>query len=113
MEEIKNALAELLGENEEVASFSVVGSYRPYYFIREIGSDDVGNALEDTLRRCLEADLDPYVIMGAYIPTEEEWEEINRREKYTRLDYRYEGYEGYTSLDLGYIVGLIQGVDVE
>lgn len=100
MDEIKNALAELLGENEEVASFSVVGSYRPYYFIREIGSDDVGNALEDTLRRCLEADLDPYIVMGAYIPSEEEWKEL-------------EEYEEYTSLDLGYIVGLIQAVDVE
>ena len=65
-----------------------------YNCIIEEGSDDISGALEDTLHRIIESGNEDnlYSIMGAFIPTEEEMQEL-------------EEFDEYISIDLGYVLG--------
>lgn len=87
MEELRS----LLGDNEKIYSYGLTSSYSAYHFIAENDSD-ISASLEDTLKRLLNADLDPYYYMGAFIPTSEEMDELSE-------------YNEYMDIDLGYVLG--------
>lgn len=95
MIELKN----LLQEDEVIANYHITtdGWYSRSAIITK-GSDDIANALEDTLHRILESggtEDDVYRIMGAEIPTENELKEL-------------EEYDEFCWIDLGYVIpGLI------
>lgn len=86
-----NELSLLVKEDEEIISY--VTSHTPflYYLIREKDSTDIAAALENTLHRILENGGNPDIvryIMGAYVPTDEEWNDI----------------EEHIDIDLGYVL---------
>ena len=87
-------LKELLQDGEVIATYGLTGSYASYNCIIEEGSDDIGGALEDTLHRIIESGNEDelYSIMGAFIPTNEEMQEL-------------EEFDEYISIDLGYVLG--------
>ena len=87
-------LKELLQDGEVIATYGLTGSYSSYNCIIEEGSDDISGALEDTLHRIIESGNEDelYSIMGAFIPTEEEMDEL-------------EEFNEYISIDLSYILG--------
>ena len=87
-------LKELLQDGEVVATYEISGSYSSYNCIISEESDDIAGALEDTLHRVIESGNEDelYYIMGAFIPTEEEMQEL-------------EEFDEYVSIDLGYVLG--------
>ena len=91
-------LKELLEENETLVTFHLCNEYWSRNAITIKGSDDISGTLEMTLHRILEAggtEEDAYRIMGAKIPTEDEWKEL-------------EEFNEYVNIDLGYVLpGLI------
>lgn len=98
-------LCDLLKENEIICTYHLTcESFITRQCIMRKDNDDIYNALEDTLHRILEAGgtaEDVYAIMGAEIPTEEEWFEL-------------EEYDEYIPIDLGYVLpGLIDSFEKE
>jgi len=87
-------LKELLQDGEVIATYGLTGSYATYNCIISEESDDISGALEDTLKRVIESGNEDelYSIMGAFIPTIEEMDEL-------------EEFEEYVSIDLGYVLG--------
>ena len=87
-------LKELLQDGEVVANYGLTGSYSTFNCIISEDSDDISGALEDTLHRIIESGNEDelYSIMGAFIPTEEETQEL-------------EEFDEYISIDLGYVLG--------
>ena len=61
---------------------------------RSVSQSRYGGALEDTLHRIIASGNEDelYSIMGAFIPTNEEMEEL-------------EEFDEYVSIDLGYVLG--------
>lgn len=86
-----NELSLLVEEDEEIISYVTSRISFLYYLIREKDSTDIAAALENTLHRILEnggnTDIVRY-IMGAYVPTDEEWNDI----------------EEHIDIDLGYVL---------
>lgn len=96
-------LKDLLQDGEIIATYGLTGSYSSYNCIIEEGSDDISGALEDTLHRIIESGNEDelYSIMGAFIPSDEEMDEL-------------EEFDEYVSIDLGYILGgLITHIEFE
>ena len=91
-------LKDLLEEDEAIVEFHMCHEYWTRNAITQKGNTDISVALEETLHRILEADGtedDVLRIMGAKIPTEEEWKGL-------------EEFDEYIEIDLGYILpGLI------
>lgn len=91
-------LKDLLQDGEVIVQFHLHNEYWSRNAITEKGKDDISGALEMTLHRILEAggtEKDVCRIMGATIPTEEEWKDL-------------EEYDEYVNIDLGYVLpGLI------
>lgn len=87
-------LKDLLQDGEVIATYGLTSSYSSYNCIISEDSDDIAGALEDTLRRIIESGNEDelYYIMGAFIPSDEEMQEL-------------EEYEEYVSIDLGYVLG--------
>ena len=86
-----NELSLFVEEDEEIISYVTSRISFLYYLIREKDSTDIAAALENTLHRILEnggnLDIVRY-IMGAYVPTDEEWNDI----------------EEHIDIDLGYVL---------
>lgn len=78
-------------DDDVIAKFETTSEHRTLYCIAENGSDDADSALEDTLHRLIDNGMesDIYFIMGAYIPDEDEMEELEKFEEYIPVD---EGY---------------------
>ena len=87
-------LKDLLQDGEVIANYGTTGSYSTFNCIISEESDDIAGALEDTLHRIIESGNEDelYSIMGAFIPTEEEIQEL-------------EEFDEYVSIDLGYVLG--------
>ena len=87
-------LKELLQDGEIIATYSLSGSYSSYNCIISEDSNDISGALEDTLHRIIESKNEDnlYYIMGAFIPSDEEMQEL-------------EEFDEYVSIDLGYVLG--------
>lgn len=86
-----NELSLLVEEDEEIISYATSHIPFLYYLIREKDSTDIAVALENTLHRILESGGNPGIIryiMGAYVPTDEEWNDI----------------EEHIDIDLGYVL---------
>lgn len=86
-----NELSLLVEEDEEIISYATSHIPFLYYLIREKDSTDIAAALENTLHRILESGGNPGIIryiMGAYVPTDEEWNDI----------------EEHIDIDLGYVL---------
>ena len=86
-----NELSLLVEDDEEIISYATSHIPFLYYLIREKNSTDIAAALENTLHRILENGGNPDIvryIMGAYVPTDEEWNDI----------------EEYIDIDLGYVL---------
>lgn len=86
-----NELSLLVEEDEEIISYATSHIPFLYYLIREKDSTDIAAALENTLHRILENGGNPDIvryIMGAYVPTDEEWNDI----------------EEHIDIDLGYVL---------
>ena len=86
-----NELSLLVEEDEEIVSYVTSHLSFLYYLIREKDSTDIAAALENTLHRILENGGNPDIvryIMGAYVPTDEEWNDI----------------EEHIDIDLGYVL---------
>lgn len=86
-----NELSLLVEEDEEIISYTTSHIPFLYYLIREKDSTDIAVALENTLHRILENGGNPGIIryiMGAYVPTDEEWNDI----------------EEHIDIDLGYVL---------
>ena len=86
-----NELSLLVEEDEEIISYATSHIPFLYYLIREKDSTDIAAALENTLHRILENGGNPDIvryIMGAYVPTDEEWKDI----------------EEHIDIDLGYVL---------
>lgn len=86
-----NELSLLVEEDEEIISYVTSRISFLYYLIREKDSTDIAAALENTLHRILENGGNPDIvryIMGAYVPTDEEWNDI----------------EEHIDIDLGYVL---------
>ena len=86
-----NELSLLVEEDEEIISYITSRISFLYYLIREKDSTDIAAALENTLHRILENGGNPDIvryIMGAYVPTDEEWNDI----------------EEHIDIDLGYVL---------
>lgn len=84
----------LLENGEVIVRYHLCNEYWSRNAITVKGGDDIAGALEMTLHRILEAGGTPedvYRIMGATIPTEEEWKDL-------------EEYDEYVSIDLGYVI---------
>lgn len=92
----------LLNDDEEILHYAFTGDYIWRCCIITKGSDDIAEALEDTLHRILDnggTKDDVCEIMGAIIPSESEMKEL-------------EEFEEYVSIDLGYVIpGLITEVE--
>lgn len=91
-------LNDLVSDGEVFAKYAISDSYIPYYCIVRSGSTDIASALEDTLHRILDAGgskEDVFEILGAKIPNEEEWRELQE-------------FDEFIVIDLGYVIpGLI------
>lgn len=91
-------LKDVLEDGEVIVNYHLHNEYWQRNAITEKGNTDISGALEETLHRILEADGtkdDVLRIMGAKIPTEKEWKEL-------------EEFDEYIEIDLGYILpGLI------
>lgn len=87
-------LKELLQDGEVIATYGLSGSYSNYNCIIREESYDISGALEDTLKRIIESGNEDelYCIMGAFIPSDEEMQEL-------------EEFDEYVSIDLGYVLG--------
>ena len=87
-------LKELLQDGEVIATYGLSGSYSSYNCIISEDSDDISGALEDTLHRIIESgnEDEAYSIMGAFIPSDEETQEL-------------EEFDEYVSIDLSYVLG--------
>ena len=87
-------LEELLQDGEVIATYGLSGSYSNYNCIISEDRDDISGALEDTLHRVIESGNEDnlYYIMGAFIPTDEEIQDL-------------EEFDEYISIDLGYVLG--------
>lgn len=86
-----NELSLLVEEDEEIISYVTSRISFFYYLIKEKDSTDIAAALENTLHRILENGGNPDIvryIMGAYVPTDEEWNDI----------------EEHIDIDLGYVL---------
>lgn len=86
-----NELSLLVEEDEEIISYATSHIPFLYYLIREKDSTDIAAALENTLHRILENGGNFGIvryIMGAYVPTDEEWKDI----------------EEHIDIDLGYVL---------
>ena len=86
-----NELSLLVEDDEEIISYATSHTPFLYYLIREKNSTDIAAALENTLHRILENGGNPDIvryIMGAYVPTDEEWNDI----------------EEHIDIDLGYVL---------
>lgn len=86
-----NELSLFVEDDEEIISYATSHIPFLYYLIREKNSTDIAAALENTLHRILENGGNPDIvryIMGAYVPTDEEWNDI----------------EEYIDIDLGYVL---------
>lgn len=86
-----NELSLLVEDDEEIISYATSHIPFLYYLIREKNSTDIAAALENTLHRILENGGNPDIvryIMGAYVPTDEEWNDI----------------EEHIDIDLGYVL---------
>lgn len=89
---IQCGLKDLVSDGEVLAEYVISGSYIPYHCIIERGSTDIASALEDTLHRILDAggsEDDVYQILGAMIPNEKEWDELNEFDEYIMIDLGY------------------------
>ena len=87
-------LKDLLEDGEVIVRQHLCNEYWSRNAIAVKGSDDIAGALEMTLHRILEAGgapKDVYRIMGATIPTEDEWKDL-------------EEYDEYINIDLGYVI---------
>lgn len=87
-------LKDLLQDEEVLVQYHLCNEYWSRNAITVKGNDDIGSALEMTLHRIFEAGGTPEDvcrIMGAVIPTEKEWKEL-------------EEYDEYISIDLGYVI---------
>ena len=87
-------LKELLQDGEVIATYGLSGSYSTYNCIISEDSDDISGALEDTLHRIIESGNEDnlYYIMCAFVPSDEEMQEL-------------EEFDEYVSIDLGYVLG--------
>ena len=96
-------LKDLLCENEVIVSYHLHNEYIFRHAISEKNSTDMSAALEDTLRRILEAggsEDDVFYIMGAKIPSKEEMKEL-------------EEFNEFIWIDLGYVLpGLIDSWEI-
>lgn len=85
-------LKDLVSDGEVLAEYAISGSYVPYHCIIKRGSTDIAGALEDTLHRILDADgskEDVFEILGAKIPSEEEWRELQEFDEFIEIDLGY------------------------
>ncbi len=85
-------LNDLVSDGEVFAKYAISDSYIPYYCIVRSGSTDIASALEDTLHRILDAGgskEDVFEILGAKIPNEEEWKELQECDEFIEIDLRY------------------------
>lgn len=85
-------LKDLLQEGEVIANYHICSeSFVRRSAITTKGNSDIQGALEDTLRRILENGIseDVYRIMGAYVPSETELDELEEVGEYTPLDLGY------------------------
>lgn len=92
-------LEDLVEENEAVAKYHVTSDgLATRECIINKDSDDISGALEDTLHRILDNggnEDDVWRILGAKIPEEDEWDDLNE-------------FNEYINIDLGYVIcGLI------
>lgn len=86
-------LNDLLEGNEKIVNYHITtdGAYSRNAIVSTT-TDDVANALEDTLHRILEVggtEDDVYRIMGAVIPTEEKLREIVSCNEFIWIDLGY------------------------
>ena len=91
-------ISDLISEDEHLVKFHLTNEYIVRHAIEENGLDDILSSLEMTLHRILEFGGTAETVaevLGAIIPTDQDWKEL-------------EEFNEYVPLDLGYVLpGLI------
>ena len=85
-------LVNLLNTNEIIAKYHLHNEYCVREAIMVKGRTDISSCLEETLHRILEnggTEEDVYKIMGAYIPSESELQELDEFGEYLNIDLGY------------------------
>ena len=85
-------LMDLLEDNEVIIKYHLHNEYCSRNCIMEKGSNDITAALENTLHRIIEAggtEEDICRIMGANIPTEKEFSELEEFNEFIHIDLGY------------------------
>lgn len=84
-------IEDLLQDGEVIAEYSITGQYIERHCIISLRSDDIHGALEDTLHRILDnkGPEEVYRIMGARIPEDDEWPELEEYDEFVHLDLGY------------------------
>ena len=94
-------LKDIKMENEAIVKFATTQSYSSYELlcdadlVTDLDKSDISGIIEYTLHRMIESgfsDEDINYNSNIYIPSDEEWEDLNE-------------YEEFTHVDLGYILG--------
>lgn len=85
-------ISDLINENEHLVKFHLTNEYVVRYAIEENESDDILSSLEMTLHRILESGGTAETvaeILGAIIPTDQDWKELDEFSEYVPLDLGY------------------------
>lgn len=85
-------LKSLLSNGEVIAEYGTTGNYYcTYNCIINKQSDDIFAALEYTLHLLIDSDNIDKIryIMGAYIPTDNEFKELQEYDEYMNIDLSY------------------------
>lgn len=82
-------LKKLLSEDEAIIRYHLCNECIWRYCIATKGSDDIALALEDTLHRLIDAGLDVYSIMGAYVASNDELKELEEFNEFIYIDLGY------------------------